>query len=175
MNAFFEGPGPILRTVVVGILAYVAVVATLRISGKRTLAKLNAFDLIVTVALGSTLASTILSKSTPLLEGLAAFCTLVGVQWVVAWGSIRSEGFASLVRSEPTLLMRRDEVLAGALRKERVTRDELMTVVRQSGAHAPENVEAVILETDGSFSVIPREGKGNDPDFATAGLQQAGG
>ncbi len=175
MGAIYEGPGGILRTILVGIVAYVAVVATLRISGKRTLAKLNAFDLIVTVALGSTLASTILSKGTPLLEGLAAFCTLVGVQWVVAWASVRFPTVAGLVRSEPTLLMRRDEVLAGALRKERVTRDELMTVVRQSAAHSPENVEAVILETDGSFSVIPRDPSGDDPGFATAGLQQLGG
>jgi uncharacterized membrane protein YcaP (DUF421 family) len=76
---FFDSWFGLLRVVVVGTLAYVALVVLLRASGKRTLAKLNAFDLIVTVALGSTLATVLLSKSVALLEGLVAFI-LLGVR-----------------------------------------------------------------------------------------------
>ena len=162
----FESFAGIGRMIIVGVMAYVAVVAMIRISGKRTLAKLNAFDLIVTVALGSTLASTILAKSTPLLEGLTAFATLIAMQWVVAWLSVRSKRLAGLVRSESTLLMHKGEILHRALRRERITEDELLTVVRTSPANIPEKVEAVILETDGAFSVIPRSGPDDETAFA---------
>jgi uncharacterized membrane protein YcaP (DUF421 family) len=68
----FDGWGSIARTAIVGVLAYAALVVLLRISGKRTLAKMNAFDLVVTVALGSTLATILLSKEVSLASGVAA-------------------------------------------------------------------------------------------------------
>ena len=169
-DVIFQGFEGIARMVVLATMAYVAVVAILRISGKRTLATLNAFDLIVTVALGSTLASAILSRSTPLAEALAAFATLVGLQWIVAWLSVRVSPFARLVRSEATLLMRKGEIQHGAMRRERITDVELMTVIRRSSARTAENTEAVILETDGSFSVIAANGNDDGTEFARAGL-----
>ena len=66
---FFDSWASLGRTAVVGILAYVALVLLLRVSGKRTLSSMNAFDLVVTVALGSTLASVFLSSSVPLARG----------------------------------------------------------------------------------------------------------
>ena len=60
------------RTVISGVVTYGALIMFLRVSGKRTLAKLNAFDLVVTVALGSTLSTVLLSKEVPLSEGLLA-------------------------------------------------------------------------------------------------------
>jgi uncharacterized membrane protein YcaP (DUF421 family) len=159
----FGGWLPILRTVIVGSLAYVALIVTLRASGKRTLAKLNAFDLVVTVALGSVLASILLSPDVALAEGITAFLTLVGLQYVVAWGSVRSRRLARLVRSEPALLLRRGEILPDALRRARVTDAELRTVIRASSHPDPDDVAAVILESDGSFSVI---GKAQSGDWA---------
>jgi uncharacterized membrane protein YcaP (DUF421 family) len=153
-DMLFGGWTPVIRTLVVGALAYVALVATLRISGKRTLAKLNAFDLVVTVALGSTLASVLLSPDVALAQGVTAFVTLVALQFLVARISVWSPRFARLVRSEPTLLVRRGEILQDALHRCRVTEAELRTVIRNSSHPDPSNVAAVILESDGSFSVI---------------------
>lgn len=82
-GVFFDSWTTLLRTLVVGVLAYVTMVAFLRISGKRTLSKMNAFDLIVTVALGSTLATVLLSKDVALAEGALAFALLIGLQFVV--------------------------------------------------------------------------------------------
>ncbi len=157
----FGGWTPILRTVIVGTLAYAALVATLRVSGKRTLAKLNAFDLVVTVALGSSLATVLLSPDVAVLQGVAAFATLIGLQFAVAWGSVRSSRLARMVRSEPTLLVRRGEVLTDALRRARVTEAELRTVIRTSSHPDPDRVAAVILESDGSFSVIGADNSGD--------------
>lgn len=80
----------LIRVVVVGAAAYAALIVLLRASGKRTLAKLNAFDFIVTVALGSTLATVLLSSTVALAEGIMALAVLIGLQYVVAWSSIRS-------------------------------------------------------------------------------------
>ena len=75
---FFDSGTVLVRTVVVGTLASLALVALLRLAGKRTLSKWNAFDLVVTVAFGSTLATALLSKDTSLAQGVVAFALLVG-------------------------------------------------------------------------------------------------
>jgi uncharacterized membrane protein YcaP (DUF421 family) len=152
----FDGWFGLLRVVVVGVLAYAALVLLLRVSGKRTLAKLNAFDLIVTVALGSTLATVLLSKSVALVEGLVAFGLLAGLQYLVAWLSVRSPRFSGWVKSEPTLLLHQGRFLAGPMRAQRVTRDEILAALRSSGAAEARQVAAVVLETDGSLSVIKK-------------------
>lgn len=153
---FFDNWAGIIRTVIVCIFAYTALVAMLRVSGKRTLAKMNAFDLIVTVALGSTLATIILSKDVALAEGIAALLTLIAMQYLVAWLSVRSETAQSLVKSTPQLLFYHQQFIEDALYSERVTREEVYAAVRSQGMALMENVEAVVLETDGTFTVIKR-------------------
>ena len=158
---FFDSWAALLRVVVVGPIAYAALILVLRVSGKRTLAKLNAFDLIVTVALGSTLATVLLSKSVALAEGVLAFVTLAGMQFVVAWLSVRSPRFSNLVKSEPTLLLRDGRFLRDAMRRQRVTEIELVAALRNQGVGDADKVAAVVLETDGTFSIIeagPRVG-----------------
>jgi uncharacterized membrane protein YcaP (DUF421 family) len=142
------------RVVLVGTLAYFALVLLLRLSGKRTLTKLNAFDLVVTVALGSTLATVLLSKSVALAEGALALGLLVFLQYAIAWLSVRSPSFQSVIKAEPTLLLRRGRFLAAAMRAERITREEILAAVRANGAADVGEVAAVVLETDGSLSVI---------------------
>jgi uncharacterized membrane protein YcaP (DUF421 family) len=136
------------------VLTYLGVVALLRVSGKRTLAKLNAFDLVVTVAVGSTLASTALNPSISVAEGLVALGTLVGAQYVVAWTSGRSAGVRRLAKSSPTLLVDRGRLLDARLSEQRVTAGEVHQAIRSSGAGDIGDVAAVVLETDGSLSVI---------------------
>ena len=101
---FFDTWHGLIRVLVVGPLAYLALILFLRISGKRTLTKLNAFDLVVTVALGSTLSSIVLTKSVALLEGVLALATLIGLQFLITWSSVRSPRVKALIKSEPTLL-----------------------------------------------------------------------
>lgn len=152
-NMFFHGWDDIVRTLLVGILAYAALVTFLRISGKRTLAKLNAFDLVVTVALGSTLAATVLQESVALAEGAAAMAVLILAQFLVTFTSVHSRGFAVAVRSEPTLLVRDGHFCERAMRRERITQDEALSAVRAKGGSGIEDVETLILESDGSLSV----------------------
>lgn len=160
-DMLFQGWTGILRVLIVGTLAYTGLLLLLRASGKRTLAKLNAFDLVVSVAIGSTLATVLLSNTVALAEGLTALALLIGLQWIVARLSVASPAFARAVRSEPRVLMHDGEPCPRAMRTERVTKAELAQVLRASGQSQPEDADTVILESDGSFSVIARDFTGN--------------
>lgn len=161
---FFDSWTGIGRVLLIGLLAYTAMVLLLRVSGKRTLSKMNAFDLVVTVALGSTLATVLLSKDVALAEGVAAFALLILLQFAVTWSSVRSKALRRAVKSEPALLFFDGRFLSAALRRERVTQDEAEAAVRQHGHASMQQVAAVVLETDGSLSVVGR------PADATAKL-----
>lgn len=156
---FFDSWMGLLRTAIVGICAYAALLLLVRISGKRTLSKMNAFDLIVTVALGSTLATILLSKDAVLAEGVLALALLIFLQFSITWLSVRSAPVSRLVKAEPRLLFHRGEFLRGAMKKERVNEGEVLQAMRSQGLSSLEEVAAVVLETDGSFSVLPSTGE----------------
>lgn len=153
---FFSDWSDLWRVIAVGTLAYAALVLFLRISGKRTLTKLNAFDLVITVALGSTLSAVLLNKSISLAEGVTAFGLLISLQFAITWLSVRSRRVEQIVKSEPTLLLRHGEFLDSALRSQRITRHEVMSAIRTDGRSAVHEISAVILETDGSMSVVSK-------------------
>jgi len=154
MEMLFHGWSGLVRTAVVAVLAYVGLVLFLRISGKRTLSKLNAFDLVVTVALGSILATTLLNKSVALAEGLLALACLIGLQYLVTWSSVRFRWVREGVRSESTILVRNGQPLEDVLRRTRITEDEATSAVRDAGGRTLAEAEVVILESDGSLTAI---------------------
>ncbi|MBA3599215.1 MAG: DUF421 domain-containing protein [Methylibium sp.] len=154
---FFDSWFGLLRVFVVGVLAYLALIVLLRVSGKRTLSKMNAFDLVVTVALGSTFATILLSKDVALAEGVLAFALLIAFQFLIAWLSVRSATVCLLVKAEPSLLLHRGQFLKQAMKAERVTEAEVRAAVRAQGVATLEEVEAVVLETDGSLNVVSKQ------------------
>jgi len=151
---FFDSLESLGRLLVVALGAYGGLVLVLRIAGKRSLAKLNAFDLVVTVAFGSTLATVLLSKDVTLAEGLLAFAALALLQFAVSSASVRWPPFRRLVRSEPRRLVADGRYLEAAMARERVTKSEIDAAVRKRGIGRIEEVAAVVLETDGGFSVV---------------------
>ena len=156
---FFDDWAGILRVVVVGLAAYSVLIFMLRISGKRTLSKMNAFDLVVTVALGSTLATVLLNDSVPLVEGIVALMLLILLQYMITWLSVRSSKFEQFIKSEPTLLVHHGQYLDTALRTQRVTREEIGAVLRENGRTDISEIQSVVLETDGSMTVVAEHGK----------------
>lgn len=153
----FDGWDDLGRLVVVGTLTYAGLVVLLRVTGKRTLSKMNAFDLVITVALGSTLSSALLSEDVSLSEGLGAFVLLCVLQFVVTYASVRSPTVQRLVKSEPAMVYFEGQYIESALKRERVTREEVMAAVRAHGIATMNAVCAVVLETDGAFSVIAQD------------------
>ena len=155
-NIFFDSWRNLSRTGVVGVLAYSLLIVFLRVSGKRTLSKMNAFDFIVTISLGSVLASILLNKTVPLAQGALAMIVLIGLQFGITWSSLHVRSISKLMTGEPTLLLYRGAFQPAGLRACRVTENEIRAAVRAASLASLDQAEAVVLETDGSFSVIPR-------------------
>lgn len=151
---WFDSWSDVVRIVLVGGCAYGLLVVLLRVSGKRTLAKLNAFDLVITIALGSTLATIILDSRTSLADGLVALWLLVTLQYVVAAMASRVHWLRPAVTASPTILLQHGKPRFQAMRRHRVRMDELQQAVRATGVGDLSRVAAVVLETDGTLSVI---------------------
>ncbi len=147
------------RVLLLGVLAYPTLVLLLRVSGNRTLSKLNAFDMVITVALGSTLATVLVNRGVAFVEGITAFALLIGLQFAATWWSVRSPAFRRLVKSEPVLLVHRGEPLRGSMRRARVLESEIASALRAEGVADLQSVEAVVLESDGSLSVVQGRGR----------------
>lgn len=142
------------HTIVVGTLSYFGLIVWLRLSGKRTLSKWNSFDFVVTIAIGSILASALLSTSTAFLQAMVAIGLLVSFQFVITWLSVRTQVVQKLIKAEPTLLLFKGKMLDAILKEKRVAKGEVLAAIRIDGAASIEEVDAVVLETNGNFSVI---------------------
>ena len=158
---WFDSWSDLLRVLTVGAAAYLTVILVLRAAGKRTLAKLNAFDLVVTVALGSTLATIVLNSSVSWAEGAGGLAVLALLQSAVAWATVRWPQARKVVTARPAFILRGGIPLEAAMRRERISLDEIRQVVRASGSGDLRAVAAVVLESDGSLSVISLERWGN--------------
>ena len=99
MEFFIGNPVIMKRIVVIGISSYLLLILILRISGKRTLSKMNAFDFIITIALGSMLSTIIMDPSISLIEGMTAMGLLVLLQYIITFTSVRSKMIGSIVQS----------------------------------------------------------------------------
>ncbi|OEC88187.1 hypothetical protein A9507_05835 [Methanobacterium sp. A39] len=151
---YFQNWNGVLRVLLVGIPMYFILVFMLRISGKRTLSKMNQFDFVITIAFGSTIASILLSSTVSLAEGVTALALLIFLQFIVTWTSVRSSKIDKLVKSEPKLLFYRGNFLKSAMKSERVTESEIYSTMRNMGINSIEDVDTVIIETNGSLSII---------------------
>jgi len=151
---FFDSWESLFRSLVITVLAYVILLVMIRVSGKRTLSKMNAFDFIITIALGSSLASVALNKDIALLDGLLVFSLLILMQFLISWSAFNTKFIYNLVTSEPVLLLYKGKVFEKTMKKERIVMDELLMAVRKNGFSSTDEVAAVILETSGDLTVL---------------------
>jgi len=150
---FFNGWYYVGRTVALSIIGFLALILMLRLSGKRTLSKLNVFDFVFVVAVGSLFASTIVDKNITLVEGMAALATLIVIQIALAEWAARSRLADRIINGRPTLLFSHGKFIPKALKRQRITEGEIRAAIRDHGVKRIEDVDAVILENDGSLSV----------------------
>ena len=138
--------------VVSGVVVYIVVIALSRLAGVRSLAKMSSFDFAATVAVGSTIASTLVGSAS-LAAGAVGLALLFGLQYVVATLR-RRDLLHGLADNAPILLMAGAEVVEGNLRHARVSREELYSQLRLNGVHRLDQVRAVVMETTGDISVL---------------------
>jgi uncharacterized membrane protein YcaP (DUF421 family) len=152
----FDSWESIIRTLIVTILAYIAIIFILRLTGKRTLSKMNAFDFLITIALGSSLATVALNKSVALADGVLLFFLLVMLQYLITWLSVRIKSLMKMITTTPALLVYKGQIIEETMKEERITIEELYLSARQKGISKIEDVDAIILEPTGILTVIEK-------------------
>jgi uncharacterized membrane protein YcaP (DUF421 family) len=151
---FFKSWDELGRVAIMAASAYAGFLIILRVSGKRTLAKMNVFDFVFVVALGSMLADTILFKDSTITKGLTAMTVLILIQIALSWIQTKSKAIEEFMNGQPALLFFKGKFIHEHMRKERVTEEELRAAVRAEGLGDLAAVHAIVMETDGAFSVI---------------------
>lgn len=151
---FFDTWESLLRTFIITVLSYISLIALLRISGKRTLTQMNAFDFIITIALGSAFATVTLNKNVVLADGVLVLGLLILLQYIITWLSVRYKKVNKLITNKPALLAYNGELCSDAMKNERITKDEIEEVLRKNGLTDLKKTKAIVLETAGNITLI---------------------
>lgn len=150
------------RIFLLGIMAYIFLIILLRVAGKRSLAQLNAFDLVITVSIGSVLATIMLDNKISIFDGIAALFVLIALQWIFSFSSKKSNTFDDVVTSDPALLFYNGNFFDKTMEKERIRKDEIIQAVRLESNLSMEEVRAVVLEPNGELSILPNNENGKE-------------
>ncbi|NML56279.1 DUF421 domain-containing protein [Chryseobacterium cheonjiense] len=154
-NIFFESWAGIWHVTLLTIISFITLFVFIRISGKRTLAKFNAFDFVVTVTLGSVLAYMMLAQIN-LAEGVVVLSIIIALQLLFAKLSRTSEFMEKVFNASPTLLFYKGAYLKANMKKELVTKEEILVAIRGQGIGNTAEVLAVVIEANGDMSVVKK-------------------
>lgn len=119
---------------------------------------MNAFDFVITITIGSAFGRLLTAREVSLAESVTVFLLLITLQYIVSWLTVKFPAFANLITDNPSLLYFQGQFIRDSMKKQRIMRSQLLAVVREQGIQSLDDVEAIILETAGTFAVIKREG-----------------
>jgi uncharacterized membrane protein YcaP (DUF421 family) len=153
---FFHSWSDIGRTVAVSAMAFVLIVALLRIVGPQSLARMSGFDVVFTVTMGSVIATVVVSRDVTLSQGIAALVTMLALQEIIRRFQSRFLPVHHLVRQAPRVLLWEGTLLEDRLRGSGVSADEIRAAVRKAGLRSLGDAQIVVLENDGDWSVIAK-------------------
>ncbi len=152
-HSMFDLGVPLLEKVIRPILVYVFLIVGLRVAGKRELAQLNPFDLVVLLTLSNTVQNAIIGNDNSLTGGVVGAFSLLALNYLVVRFLFRHRRLDQLFEGTPTTLVENGRIVKHALAKELLTRSELMTVLHRQGFDSLEEVERCVLEPGGTFYV----------------------
>jgi len=152
-SQIFALGAPLVEKMLRPIAVYVFLVAVLRIFGKRELAQLNPFDLVVLLSLSNTVQNAIIGNDNSLTGGLVGAFTLLGLNYVVVRFLFRHRRLDQLFEGKPTVLIAEGKIVKHSLAKELLTRGDLLTVLHRQGFESIKDVERCVLEPGGTFFI----------------------
>ena len=151
---FAVDPINLLATVLSALFIYTVLIVLVRVVGLRSFSKMTSVDFAMTVAMGSVLASTILSAAPSIPQAAVAMASLFGIQWVVSRLRKDTDWMEDVADNEPIVLMAGERILRDNLERTRVTENDLWAKLREANVLDPSEVRAVVLETTGDISVL---------------------
>lgn len=145
-----------LTVFVRAVLLFCAAVAAMRLMGKRQLAQLQPYELVVVIMIAELAATPMGSVGVPLLHGLLPIAALVVLHGLISYAGMRSKRFRTWLSGRPVVLIRHGALCEKQLRKASLTLDDLMEELRMGGIQDPAEVATAVLETGGALSVFPK-------------------
>src|ERR1039457_3398945 len=142
---------PLIEKMLRPIAVYVFLVVALRIFGKRALAQLNPFDLVVLLSLSNTVQNAIIGNDNSLTGGLVGAFTLLAINYVVVRYLFRHRRLDQLFEGKPSVLIADGKIVKHALAKELLARGELLTVLQRQGFESIRDVDRCVIEPGGTF------------------------
>ncbi len=139
------------------IIVYLALLLLLKMFGKRELAQLNPFDLVVLLILSNTVQNAIIGNDTSLSGGLVGAVVLLVFNWIVVRFFYQHKRIDAFFEGEPTVLVQDGKLVRDCCARERITEAELLAAIRRQGFGDLTQVKEAVLETSGAISVIPKE------------------
>jgi uncharacterized membrane protein YcaP (DUF421 family) len=152
-SAIFALGAPVVEKVLRPIIVYFFLVVALRVFGKRELAQLNPFDLVVLLSLSNTVQNAIIGNDNSLTGGLIGAFSLLAVNYLVVRFLFRHRRLDEVFEGEPTVLIEHGQIIEQALASELLTTVELMTVLHRQGFDSLGEVERCVLEPGGTFYI----------------------
>jgi uncharacterized membrane protein YcaP (DUF421 family) len=149
----FQLPLPLAEKLLRPVIVYVMLVALLRVFGKRELAQLNPFDLVVLLSLSNTVQNAIIGDDNSVTGGIVGAISLLAINWIVVRVLFRSPRLTRLLEGRAAILIRDGQIDRKALERESLTHEELMEVIHRQGFEHIHEVRCCQLEPNGSFYV----------------------
>jgi len=154
-NMFFL-PVPLAEKIIRPVIVYLFLVVFLRLFGKRELAQLNPFDLVVLLSLSNTVQNAMIGDDNSVSGGVVGAFSLLAINWVLAWVIYRAPKVTGVLAGHPATLVTDGVLDEAELKKQSLTHEELISVLNKNGFNDPEDVKSCVLEPNGTFFV---EGK----------------
>jgi uncharacterized membrane protein YcaP (DUF421 family) len=156
----FQLPLPILEKILRPVIVYLVLIVFLRLFGKRELAQLNPFDLVVLLSLSNTVQNAIIGDDNSVSGGVIGAFALLGINWLLSWILYRTPRLTTALEGTSSVLIQNGIVDEAELKRQTLTHEELTSVLNKNGFSDAEQVETCVLEPNGTFYV-----KGKSPSF----------
>lgn len=148
---------PIWELVLRAVAVYVFLIVVLRLAGRRETGQLSSFDLVLLLILSNAVQNSINAGDNTLVGGMISALALIVLNWIVGWAAYRFVWFERLVQGRPTRIVTDGKVHVAAMRRERITLEELHSALRKQGIFTITECRRVILEADGTLTAIRRD------------------
>ena len=162
----FQMPLPLLEKLLRPVIIYLVLILLLRLFGKRELAQLNPFDLVVLLSLSNTVQNAIIGDDNSITGGVIGAFGLLGINWLVVKTLYSSPRLTRMIEGRETVLVRDGKIDQKAIRRESLTHKELMEVIHRQGFEHLSQVRQCVLEPNGTFYVEPFEPSSTEKQHA---------
>ena len=160
----FFVPLPMAEKILRPVIVYLCLVVFLRIFGKRELAQLNPFDLVVLLSLSNTVQNAMIGEDNSVTGGVVGAFALLAINWLLMWVLYRAPKATAALEGHPSTLIRAGVVQEAELKKQSLTHEELISALNRNGFNDPEDVELCVLEPNGTFYVQGKKPSSDEVD-----------